>query len=230
MYSLQLLLVAEVEEKREEEGQEQSWWSREQRSTWRENAHVDGHDANVSMDKMYEACETMRARAHSVNVLVSVLNVQCHASGEVRCSVFISVVFGICLIELSVPLVQFYFTSPFSLLVVLLQFIQLFPVAIPSHMFSLYSHGMLGVVFTLSSNSSTIFRQYVPYSLWTVFADTVLKWPLSLSKSSRVQRYEFGICQTFFLVVFRSKRNIIEHRHKYDSSSEILWYLIYSQQ
>ena len=68
---------------------------------------------------MYEACETMSACAHSVNVLVSVLNVQCHACGEVRCSVVISVVIGICLIELSVPLVLFYFASQFSLLVVL---------------------------------------------------------------------------------------------------------------
>ena len=73
----------------------------------------------MSMDEVYEADETMRACAHSVNVLVSVLNVQCHASGEVRCSVVISVVINICLIELSVPLVQFYFTSQFSLLVVL---------------------------------------------------------------------------------------------------------------
>ena len=39
------------------------------------------------MDEVYEADETMRACAHSVNVLVGVLNVQCHASGEVRCSV-----------------------------------------------------------------------------------------------------------------------------------------------
>ena len=73
----------------------------------------------MSMDEVYDAGETMRACAHSVNVLVSVLNVQCHASGEVRCSVVISVVIGICLIELSVPLVQFYFTSQVSLLVVL---------------------------------------------------------------------------------------------------------------
>ena len=49
--------------------------------------------------------------ALSVDVLVSVLNVQCHASGEVRCSVVISVVIGICLIVLSVPLVQFYFST-----------------------------------------------------------------------------------------------------------------------
>ena len=69
--------------------------------------------------EVYEADETMRACAHSVNVLVGVLNVRCHASSEVRCSVVISVVIGICLNELSVPLVQFYFTSQFSLLVVL---------------------------------------------------------------------------------------------------------------
>ena len=54
----------------------------------------------------------MRAHdARSVDVPVSVLNVQCHASGEVRCSVVISVVIGICLIKLSVPVVQFYFST-----------------------------------------------------------------------------------------------------------------------
>ena len=42
--------------------------------------------------------------ALSVDVLVSVLDGQCYASGEVRCSVVISVVISICLIELSVPL------------------------------------------------------------------------------------------------------------------------------
>ena len=35
-----------------------------------------------------------------MNVLVNVLNVQCYASGEMRCSVAISVVIGPCLIEL----------------------------------------------------------------------------------------------------------------------------------
>ena len=49
--------------------------------------------------------------ALSVDVLVSVLNVQCPASGEVRCSVVISVVISICLVELSVPVVQFYFST-----------------------------------------------------------------------------------------------------------------------
>ena len=40
---------------------------------------------------------------------MSVLNVQCHASGEVRCSVVISVVIGLCLIELAVHLNNFTF-------------------------------------------------------------------------------------------------------------------------
>ena len=56
---------------------------------------------SVSMDEVF----TEQDCAHSVDVLVSVLRVQSHASGEVLCSVVISVVIGICLIELSVPLV-----------------------------------------------------------------------------------------------------------------------------
>ena len=38
----------------------------------------------MSMDVMYEADETMRACAHSVNVLVGVHVVKRHASGEER--------------------------------------------------------------------------------------------------------------------------------------------------
>ena len=44
-------------------------------------------------------------------------------------------------------LVVVHFVVP---ILILYQFIQLFPVAILSHMFSLYSHGILGVVFTPS--------------------------------------------------------------------------------
>ena len=82
---------------------------------------------------------------------MSVLNVQCYASGEVRCSVVMSVVISICLIELSVHLYNFPFPhcrpdSP--CFVILYQFIQLFTRSHFSHMFSLYSHGILGVVFT----------------------------------------------------------------------------------
>ena len=95
---------------------------------------------------MYEADETMRACAHSVNVLVSVLNVQCHASGEVRCSVVISVVIGICLIELSVPPILLYVS-----IVLACRTVTVHPTLSRSHfsrMFSLYSHGILGAVFT----------------------------------------------------------------------------------
>ena len=70
------------------------------------------------MDEMYEADETMRACAHSLNVLVGVHVVKRHASGEVRCNAVISVVIGVHVLLL-VPLVQFYFTSQCSLLVVL---------------------------------------------------------------------------------------------------------------
>ena len=67
---------------------------------------------------MYETDETMRACAHSVNVLVGVHVVKRHASGEVRGNVVISVVIGVHVLLL-VPLVQFHFTFQFSLLVVL---------------------------------------------------------------------------------------------------------------
>ena len=76
---------------------------------------------------------------------------QCYASGEVRCSVVISVVISFCLIELSVPVVQFllfHFFVLILLVVILFQFIPLFSRSHFSHMFSLYSHGILGVVFT----------------------------------------------------------------------------------
>ena len=49
----------------------------------------------MSMNEMYEADETMRACAHSVNVRVGVHVVKRHASGEVRCNVVISVVIGV---------------------------------------------------------------------------------------------------------------------------------------
>ena len=53
------------------------------------------------MDEMCEADETMRACAHSVNVLVGVHVVKRHASGEVRCNVVISVVIGVHVLLLS---------------------------------------------------------------------------------------------------------------------------------
>ena len=58
---------------------------------------------------MCEADETMRACAHSVNVLVGVHVVKRHASGEVRCNVVISVVIGVHVLLL-VPLHSYNFT------------------------------------------------------------------------------------------------------------------------
>ena len=84
--------------------------------------------------------------ARSVGLFVSVLDVQCYASGEVRCGV-VSVVISICLIELSVPVLLFHIVV-LILLVVILQFISLFSRSHFSHLFSLYSHGILGVVLT----------------------------------------------------------------------------------
>ena len=80
---------------------------------------------------------------------MGVLNVQCHASGEVRCSLVISVVISICLIELSVPLEQFYF-STLCLDCPCCDTVSIHPIFLVAifHMFSLYSHGSLGVVFT----------------------------------------------------------------------------------
>ena len=68
---------------------------------------------------------------------------QCHASGEARCSVVISVVIGICLIEFSVQVGLFYFfhfVVLILLVVILCQFIPLFSRGHFSHVFSLFSH------------------------------------------------------------------------------------------
>ena len=62
--------------------------------------------------------EKMRACVHSVEVLVSVHVVKCHAIVDVQCHAVIRVVIGVHVL-LWVPLVQFFLTSQFSLLVVL---------------------------------------------------------------------------------------------------------------
>ena len=37
-----------------------------------------------------------------------------------------------------------------------------------------------------------------------------------------IQRYESTVCQTFFFIAFSVTGNVVEHRHKYNSSCEIL--------
>ena len=69
-----------------------------------------------------------------------------YASGEVRCDIVVSVVISICVIELSVPVFQI--AVLILLVVILYQFIPLFSRGHFSHMFSLYSHGILGVELT----------------------------------------------------------------------------------
>ena len=74
--------------------------------------------------------------------------VQCYASGDVRCGIVLSVVISICVIDLSVPVLFFHIVVLILLAVILSLFIQLFSRSHFSHMFSLYSLGILGVVLT----------------------------------------------------------------------------------
>ena len=71
-----------------------------------------------------------------------------HATVDVQCVLVIRVVIGVHIVMLSVPLVVVHFVVLILLVVILYQFIPLFSRSHFSHMFSLYSHGILGVVFT----------------------------------------------------------------------------------
>ena len=90
------------------------------------------------MSVMIKDCETKRAG--SVHVVMR------HAIVEVRC---VNVVIGVHIVVLCVPLVVVRVVPIF--LAVILYFISLVSRSHFSHMFSLYSHGILGVVFTLPS-------------------------------------------------------------------------------
>ena len=95
----------------------------------------------MSMDEVYEADETMRAYAHSVNVLVGVHVEKRHAIVDVQCVLVIRVVIGVHIVVLSVPLVVVDFVVPILTVVV-------HPTLFRSHfshMFSLYSHGIFSV-------------------------------------------------------------------------------------
>ena len=71
-----------------------------------------------------------------------------HAIVDVLCGPVVNVVIGVHVFVLSVPLVVVR-VVPIFLAVILYQFIPLFHRSHFSHMFSLYSHGILGVVFTV---------------------------------------------------------------------------------
>ena len=72
-----------------------------------------------------------------------------HAIVDVLCGPVVNVVIGVHVFVLSVPLVVVR-VVPIFLAVIPYQFITLFHRSHLSHMFSLYSHGILGVVFTKS--------------------------------------------------------------------------------
>ena len=85
--------------------------------------------------------------ARSVELFVDVHVVQRHAIVDVLYHAVVNVVIGVHIVVLSVPLVVVHFVVLILLVVILCQFIPLFSRSHFSHMFSLYSHGVLGVVF-----------------------------------------------------------------------------------
>ena len=73
-----------------------------------------------------------------------------HAIVDVLCRPVVNVVIGVDIVVLFVPLVVVHFVVLILLVVILYQFIPLFSRGHFSHILSLYSHGILGVVFTHS--------------------------------------------------------------------------------
>ena len=84
-----------------------------------------------------------------MELFVNVHAVKRHAIVDVLCRPVVNVVIGVHIVVLFVPLVVAHFVVLILLVVILYQFIPLFSRSHFSHMFSLYSHGILGVVFTL---------------------------------------------------------------------------------
>ena len=86
--------------------------------------------------------------ARSVELFVNVHVVKRHAIVDVLCRPVVNVVFGVHIVVLFVPLVVVHFVVLILLVVTLYQFIPLFSRSHFSLPCSLYSHGILGVVFT----------------------------------------------------------------------------------
>ena len=86
--------------------------------------------------------------ARSVELFVDVHVVKRHAIVDVLCRPVVNVVIGVHIVVLFVPHVVVHFVVLILLVAILYQFIPLFSRSYFSHMFSLYSHGILGVVFT----------------------------------------------------------------------------------
>ena len=101
--------------------------------------------------------------ARSVELFVDVHVVKRYAIVNVLCRPVVNVVIGVHIVVLSVPLVV-YFVVLILLVVILYQFIPLFSRSHFSHLFSLYSHGILGVVFieTGTPNVATKASIWIP--------------------------------------------------------------------
>ena len=145
-------------EEGEEEDRQEEGWEVESGVQGEEVAHMDGMwmtmsevrsrlelEPNVSVMKCARNKTTC---ARSVELFVNVHVVKRHAIVDVLCRPVVNVVIGVHIVVLFVPLVVVVHSVVLILLVVILyQFIPLFSRSHFSHMFSLYSHGILGVVF-----------------------------------------------------------------------------------
>ena len=83
-----------------------------------------------------------------MELFVDVHVVKRHAIVDVLCRPVVNVVIGVHIVVLFVPLGVVHLVVLILLVVIMYQFIQLFTRSHFSHMFSLYFHGILGVVFT----------------------------------------------------------------------------------
>ena len=156
-----------MEEGEEEEGQEESW-EVESGVQGEELAHMDGMwmtvsgvrtrlelEPNVSVMKCARNKTTC---ARSMELFVDVHVVKRHAIVDVLCRPVVNVVIGVHTVVFFVPIVLVHFVVLILLVVILYQFNQLFSRSHFSHMFSLYSHGILDVVFT---HAQMVFTQSV---------------------------------------------------------------------
>ena len=110
-----------------------------------------GQGSNLKCAKNKPTC------ARSVELFVDVHVVKRHAIVDVLCRPVVNVVIGVHIVVLFVPHVVVHFVVLILLVVILYQLIPVISRSHFSQMFSLYSHGIQGVVFT--SQSVTVDRR-----------------------------------------------------------------------
>ena len=94
-------------------------------------------DVNSRQDSTWANVSVMKCAKNRTTCERSV--VQCHASGEMRCGIVLSVVISICVIELSVPVLFFHIVVLILLVVILQLFISLVSRSHFSHVFTVFS-------------------------------------------------------------------------------------------